>query len=47
MSSTARAVSLTFHTTAAAISIGLPRLSFTLSFSLLKLRRRRETFVLL
>ena len=35
------------QTTAAAISIGLPRLSLTLSFSLLKLRSRTLTFILL
>ena len=46
MSSIARAVSFTFQTTAAAISMGLPRLSFTLSFSLLKLRRRSDYLLL-
>ena len=39
----ASAVSTTLHTTTAAISMGLPSWSFTLSFALSKLRTRRET----
>jgi hypothetical protein len=42
-SKTAWAVSSTRHTTTAAISTGLPRLSFTLSRSPLSVRARSET----
>ena len=40
------AVSATRQTTTAAISTGLPRLSFTFSLSLMKLRARSEIFAL-
>ena len=40
------AVSSTRQTITAAISTGLPRLSLTFSFSLLKLRARSEIFAL-
>jgi len=41
-SKSASAVSTTFQTTIAAISMGLARLSFTLSFAVSKFRTRSE-----